>query len=284
MKDLSTVSSTELREWLGAQNMPLKEVLILDTCAAGAAGEELAKLAEKREVPPDQRRAIEFLKDAAGTVILMGSAADKASYEASKYGQGLLTYALLDGMRGRSVAEGGQLKVGPWFQTASQEVHALAASIGGIQKPVIAAHQDASFSVALLDSADEAKIPLAALKPELLHLSCHDDNDEDPLGLGPVVREQMREISQPSARSPSDPPIVYLDDVHEGPTETLAPKIVYKLTDKEIALRLRLDRDNKTMVEEKLQLSAADLKALANAVAAKFVAMAAKIPAETADH
>lgn len=56
--------------------MPLKATLILDT---GAAGEELAKLAEKREIPPDQHRAIEFLKDAAGTVILMGSAADKAS-------------------------------------------------------------------------------------------------------------------------------------------------------------------------------------------------------------
>ena len=33
----------------------------------------------------------------------MGSAADRVSYEASKYGQGLLTYALLDGMHERSV-------------------------------------------------------------------------------------------------------------------------------------------------------------------------------------
>jgi hypothetical protein len=58
---------------------------------------------EKRDVPPDQRRAVEFLKDTTGTLILMGSAADRVSYEASKYGQGLLTYALLDGMHERSV-------------------------------------------------------------------------------------------------------------------------------------------------------------------------------------
>ena len=111
LRELSTVSSAELRQWLGAKNMPLKEVLILDTCAAGVANEELLKLAEKCDVPPDQRRAVEFLKDATGTIVLMGSAADKVSYEASKYGQGLLTYALLEGMRGRSVDVGSQLNM-----------------------------------------------------------------------------------------------------------------------------------------------------------------------------
>lgn len=35
LRALSTVSAAELKQWLGAKNMPLKEVLILDTCAAG---------------------------------------------------------------------------------------------------------------------------------------------------------------------------------------------------------------------------------------------------------
>jgi hypothetical protein len=69
LRNVSTVSSAELRSWLGAKNMPLKEVLILDTCAAGAANEELLKLVEKRDVPPDQRRAVEFLKDATGRIL-----------------------------------------------------------------------------------------------------------------------------------------------------------------------------------------------------------------------
>ena len=92
--------------------MPLKEGLILDTCARPALPtKELLKLVEKRDVPPDQRRAVEFLKEATGTIILMGFAADKVSYEASKFGQGLLTYALLEGMKGRSIEEGSKLNV-----------------------------------------------------------------------------------------------------------------------------------------------------------------------------
>ena len=50
LRFLSTVSSEELKQWLGAKNMPLKEVLILDTCAAGAVTDELLKLSEKRDV------------------------------------------------------------------------------------------------------------------------------------------------------------------------------------------------------------------------------------------
>ena len=109
LRSVSTVSSIELTRWMGAPGMPHKEVLILDTCAAGAANDELLKLVEKRDVPPDQRRAVEFLKESAGTIILMGSAADKVSYEASRYGQGLLTYALLEGMKGRSIEDGSRL-------------------------------------------------------------------------------------------------------------------------------------------------------------------------------
>ena len=122
--------------------------------------------------PPDQRRAIEFLKEATGTIILMGSAADKVSYEDSRYGQGLLTYALLDGMRGRSIEEGSRLNVSHWFQNASEDVLQLAQNIGGIQKPLIAAPSGTGFPVALLDPSDQARIPLETIKPILVRLSC----------------------------------------------------------------------------------------------------------------
>jgi WD40 repeat protein len=279
LRQLSTVSSAELRQWLGAKNMPLKEVLILDTCAAGAANEELLKLMEKRDVPPDQRRAVEFLKDATGTVILMGAAADKVSYEASRFGQGLLTYALLEGMRGRAVGEGGQLNVSRWFQNASEEVPLLAQSIGGIQKPQIAAPQGVGFPVALLGPSDESKIPLAAIKPELLHLTCHNEDDEDPLGLAQIVREQLREISHPSVRGQqTEPPIVYLDDLTDGPADSLTPKIVYSVQGDLVSLRLRIDQAGKTLQEERLNLGIADTNALANAVAAKLIDLAGQVP------
>jgi WD40 repeat protein len=286
LRALSTVSAAELKQWMGAKNMPLKEVLIMDTCAAGAANDELLKLVEKRDVPPDQRRAIEFLKEATGTVILMGSAADKVSYEASKYGQGLLTYALLDGMRGRSIGDGSRLNVLRWFQNASEDVPQLAQSIGGIQKPVIAAPSGTGFPVALLDSVDEARIPLAAIKPELLHLSCHDADDHDPLGLAAMVRADLREIGQPSARGlQKEPPILYYDDMNDGPAGSLTPKIVYSVSGATVSLRLRIDdQGGKTVREERLKLSGADKNALANAVAAKLVAMAGQIAPEGANH
>ena len=283
LRELSTVSSVELRTWLGTKNMPLKEVLILDTCAAGAASEELLKLVAKRDVPPDQRRAVEFLKDATGTIILMGAAADKVSYEASKYGQGLLTYALLEGMRGRSIEGGSTLNVNHWFQNASLDVQQLAQSIGGIQKPVIAEPSGAEFPLALLVPADQARIPLEAIKPELVHLSCHDDDDEDPLGLATAVREQLREVSHPSARGhETEPPIVYFDDMNDGPADSLVPKIVYSVNGSMVDLRLRIEQAGKMVKEEKLTLSSADKSALAIAVAAKLVAMAEQVPVEGA--
>ena len=70
---------------LSRVNMPLKRVVVLDTCAAGAAFGDMVKLADRRELSPDQIRAIELLKDSTGSWILMGSAADAVSYEANRY-------------------------------------------------------------------------------------------------------------------------------------------------------------------------------------------------------
>lgn len=287
LRELSTVSSAELRGWLGAKNMPLKEVLILDTCAAGAANDELIKLVEKRDIPPDQRRAVEFLKEATGTIILMGSAADKSSYEASKYGQGLLTYALLKGMRGRSIEEGSRLNVSRWFENASEDVPQLAESIGGIQKPVIAAPSGTGFPVALLDPADQARIPLAAIKPEMVHLSCHDEDDNDPLGLAAVVRERLREVSRPAEAAVArgrqqEPPIVYHDDMTDGPADSLTPKIVYSVSGTMVSLRLRIEQAGKTVREERLNMDSADKAALASAVSAKLVELAGQVPLNSA--
>jgi hypothetical protein len=65
-RQFSTISSAELREWLARPNMPLKQVVVLDTCAASAAFDEVVKLAGRRELSSDQIRAIELLKDSTG--------------------------------------------------------------------------------------------------------------------------------------------------------------------------------------------------------------------------
>jgi hypothetical protein len=144
---------------------------------------------------------------------------------------------------------------------------------------VIAAPSGTGFPVALLDPADQARIPLAAIKPELLHLSCHDDHDHDPLGLAAVVREQLREISHPSVRGQEkEPPIVYHDDMTDGPANSLTPKIVYTMSGDIVSLTLRIDQGDNTLKEESLNLSSADKNALASTVAAKLVELAGQVP------
>ena len=105
----------------------------------------------------------------------------------------------------------------------------------------------------MLDPADQAKIPLAAVKPELMHLSCHDDQDHDPLGLGATVREQLREVSRPSVPgSLTEPPIVYFDDMNDGPADSLTPKIIYSISGSMVNLTLRIDRADSTITEGKI--------------------------------
>lgn len=116
------------------------------------------------------------------------------------------------------------------------------------------------------------RIPLASIKPELLHLSRHDDRDHDPLGLAAVVREQLREIRHPSARGQkTEPPIVYHDDMTDGPADSLTPKIVYTVNGSTVNLTLRIDQGDNALSEERMNLGSADNNALAAAVAAKLV-------------
>src|SRR5262249_28396162 len=126
----AAVTSEELVDWI--KKIPaLKQVMILDTCAAGAAA---SKLMEHRSLSGDQIRAIDRLKDRTGFHVLMGCAADRVSYEASSYAQGLLTYSLLQGMRGAALREGEFVDVSKIFQHAADQVPLLAQNVGGIQK------------------------------------------------------------------------------------------------------------------------------------------------------
>ena len=97
-----SLSSAELTDLLKASPAQ-KQVLILDTCNSGRV---IEKLTDKRAVPGSQVRALERVKDRTGIHVLAGCAADAVSYEASRYGQGVLTYSLLLAMRGAKFARG----------------------------------------------------------------------------------------------------------------------------------------------------------------------------------
>jgi WD40 repeat protein len=199
VRKASGVSSAELTEWIKAVPVT-KQVMILDTCAAGAAA---ARLTEVRALSSDQVRAIARLKDRTGLHVLMGSAADAVSYEASRYGQGLLTYALLEGMRGAALRDGEFVDVDKLFDHAIDEVERLARSIGGVQSPVPARPKGAkTFDIGQLTSEDKPLIPLAMVRPMILRASFQREEPPfaDGLDLSRRVNAGLREAADPAAR------------------------------------------------------------------------------------
>jgi WD40 repeat protein len=269
--DLMSVSSEELRAW--SWRVPaLKQVIILDTCAAGAATSDLLQLAAKRDLTPDQRRALELLKDATGSHILMGAAADAVSYETSRYGQGLLTYALLAGLRGPALDEAGRVDVRRWFDYVQVRVQDLARDIGGIQRPQVSSPQGSTFPIGLLTEAARREIPLANAKQQVLRIRCQDANDLDSLRLEPVVRAALRAVSTPVTRGSAvaEPSIVYLDNVVDEVPDAIVPQIRYSVEGSSVRIRLRLVRirEGKQEVtkEQTLIISSLDPTTIAHAL------------------
>ncbi|MGH9971214.1 MAG: caspase family protein [Pyrinomonadaceae bacterium] len=235
-----TITSEELVEWI-RQIPALKQVVMLDTCAAGAAQVQL-KLVDKREASGDAIRAIDRAKDRTGSYILMGSAADAVSYEASQYGQGLLTYALLKGMKGAALRNDEFVDVSKLFQFAREEVEQLAKNVGGIQKPIVFAPKDDSFEVGQLKSEDKVKIALATPRPMILRPRFFDtEADDDTLNLMKMVRARLRDESFVTGRGSSQAVMVFVDD-EEFPGG-IRPTGRYTVNGNTVTVTLRLRRD-----------------------------------------
>ena len=253
----TTVSSEEMAEWI-KQIPALKQVMVLDTCAAGAAA---SKLTEKREISGDQIRAIERLKDRTGFHVLMGCAADRVSYEANQYAQGLLTYALLQGMRGAALREEQFVDVSKLFQYAADQVPQLAQGIGGVQRPVVAAPRGSSFDVGRLESADKAAIPLALVKPLVLRpVLINRDEDEDNLKLTPLLRQRLHDSSLSTSRGKASPIVYVPEDEFSG---AIRPTGTYSVVGKLVQVRLTLKKGDEVVARLMVEGSKDDLPGLA---------------------
>jgi WD40 repeat protein len=190
------VSSSELTEWTKAIKAN-KQVLVLDTCAAGGA---MDKLIAQRNLPGSHTIALERLKDRTGFHILAGAAADRVSYEASRYGQGLLTYALLSGLRGAALREGEYADISTLFQYAVDEVPKLAKGIGGVQRPLVASPKGSSFDIGRLTAEDKKQVPLAQVRPLMLRAEIQSEDFMDTLRLQARLNAALREQNQSTAR------------------------------------------------------------------------------------
>jgi hypothetical protein len=251
-----TVTSSELVDWI-KQIPALKQVMLLDTCAAGAAA---AKLIEHRDLSGDQVRALERLKDRTGFHVLLGCAADRVSYEASQYSQGLLTYSLLQGMAGAKLREGEYVDVSGLFQYAADEVPQLARGIGGVRKPLVMAPRGTSFDIGRLVEADRKGLLLARPKPLIVRplLSNAEDGD-DNLKLASLVRNRLADDGFSSTRGTAGTTVFVDADEMPG---AVRPAGTYTIDGKKVSVRLVLKQDGQILNKVTVAGSTDDLQAL----------------------
>ncbi|MFO0867124.1 MAG: caspase family protein, partial [Gemmataceae bacterium] len=259
-----SVTGADLTEWI--KKVPaLKQVMVLDTCAAGAVAK---KLTEQRSVSGEQIRAIERLKDRTGFHILMGCASDKVSYEATQFSQGLLTHALLKAMRGAALRENEYVDVGSLFQYAADEVPRLAKNIGGIQKPLIAAPRGSSFDIGRLTTEEKQRVPLASPLPIVLRpLLMNPEEADDNLGLMPRVRQKLAEAL---FQKGNDRPSAVFVDSDEMPG-AIRPAGTYVVEKGSIRIRIHLRRDGQIVTTAEALLPAGNADVLAEAMTSEIL-------------
>ena len=200
IRDKTTISSSEMTELI--KKVPaLKQVLIIDACGSGKTVENLI---EKRDISSSTLRALDRMKDRTGLHIITGCAADAVSYEASKFGQGVLTYSLLEGILGASLRENKFIDVVKLFQYGRERVPELAKGFGGIQQPqIFSPYGESSFDIGEIETEDKSMINLAQAKFIVLMSSIKDkETFDDILGIEKIIDEKLREKSSADLNSP----------------------------------------------------------------------------------
>lgn len=232
-----TISSREMTKWIN--DIPaLKQVLVIDACNSGQVIENLTS--GSKRLNSSQIRALDRMKDRTGMFILAGSASDKLSYEASEYGQGLLTYALLQGMLGVATRQDDRGKdivdVMKLFQYARDQVPELAATINGIQTPMLGfPGQGASFDIGILDEQAKANIPIGNKKPVMIRSTfLNKSTFKDDLHLSDKLEAAFREASAQGA----DANLIYVDVNSYPNAYSLAG--IYDTSGESISIELRL--------------------------------------------
>jgi hypothetical protein len=255
----TTISSEELTEWI--KKIPaLKQVMVLDTCAAAAASR---KLTDGRSMSGDQVRALDRMKDRTGFHILMGCASDAVSYEATRFQQGLLTYSLLLGMKGASLGAGNMVDVSQLFNYAADQVPLLAKGIGGIQRPQIAAPKGTSFAIGELQVDDKKLIPLSTEKPLLLRpVLLNPEVTDDDLNLSMLLAKRLRDEDL-AARGQAN--AVYID-AEELPG-AIQIKGTYTRVGELVVLKIVLRRDGKIIKTLQIEHSKNDVNSLIEKIA-----------------
>ncbi len=270
MLETAAVSSDDLARWL--TSIPaLKQVMILDACSAGKLVEDLA--AGQKAPNATEILALDRMKDRTGMFILTGSAADKVSYEASQYGQGLLTYSLLQGMSGLALTPDKRVDVMTLFQYSRDEVPELAKGIGGVQTPVLAFPTGgSSFDIGIVNAG--VKISVTEVKPVFIRNNFQPDDPnefDDALGLTAALADYLRGVTAKGAQAQ----IIYVDVAeYEG---AWSMKGRYTIKGEEVTVRGKLYKDKQPKGDFQVTGKKGDLPGLVAQMVAQVSVMISKV-------
>ncbi len=258
IRDAYTISSEDLTKWLTA-NPTRRQVVIIDACHSGDVVKSLETIGA-RDLSPSQIKAFERMKDRTGIFILTGSAGDKVSYESSQFGQGLLTYSLLQGMSGKALTEDKRVDVSGLFNFSKDAVPELAKYINKIQKPVfVAPHGASSFDIGISDKL--VKIDLVEPKPIFIQSTFQNSvMGMDDVEFMPIMKEYLQSLTLEGA----DAPIVY-SDVDAYPNAFKMGGL-YTVDAGKITATVNVIKNKQRIATLKHEGNANDLKAFAEAL------------------
>ncbi|WP_430412328.1 beta-propeller domain-containing protein [Kordia sp.] len=191
IRETTSISTDEWVEYI-KKITANKTVMIIDACGSGKAVDNLIA---QRDIDSEKIKAIDRMQDRTGMFVISGSAADKVSYEASVYGQGLLTYTLLKGMSGVALKEYTKIDVSTLFNYAKDQVNILAKDVGAIQEPQVLMAKSGSFDIGILQLTDQKKIVVNEPKRVYLRSTFLNTKElEDNLGLSTYLDRKLNSL------------------------------------------------------------------------------------------
>jgi WD40 repeat protein len=251
LRGATTISSDELVQWIKEVHTE-KRAMILDTCAAGAAANSFIA---KRDITDEQTyqiRALDRLKWLAGFYVLMGSAPNAQSYEATRYGQGLLTYSLLEAMKGGGL-QNEYAFVGQVFDYAVNRVPNMAKGNALIQEPrIFTPEQSQDFFVGRFTENEQKLFKLAKEKPLFLRpMFLNKDTGIDDLGFTPLLKISLDNANFVTLGGYDETQLVFVDA--DEMYDAITPSGQYEILGNNVQLTVNLVRNGK--VESKVTVT-----------------------------
>ena len=249
------ITSDDLAQWTNPKTgiKAQKQVLILDTCAAGAVA---ARLDQQKDTDADVVRAVDRLNERSGFYVLMGCAASARSFEANRFGQGILTYSLLQGVKGAALRDGRFVDISKLFTFAQDGAENLAKSVGLTQQPRTMTGSGQTFDIGELDDAKKNQIPLAHVKPVLLRPTLQNEVEGfDNLELAAPVQSALLEACLSAARGENTP--IFLAAEPGEFAEGVKPTVSYRVEGAVVKARVIFSSKSKKLGEVNVEGPAA---------------------------